>query len=125
MATLSTKFKLTNLILYLSLAAAVGMAIFAMAPTQMNLLLGLTLIIGIVQQGGFTGLYGAAAKAYPTRVRSTGIGWCIGLGRSGAVMGPAAAGYLLAAGLDMSALYFIFAVPMAVGGMIAWRLHIR
>jgi len=125
MATLSTKIKLTNLILYLSIAAAIGMAIFALAPTQLNLLLGLTLVIGIVQQGGFTGLYGAAAKAYPTSVRSTGIGWCIGLGRSGAVVGPAAAGYLLAAGLDMSALYFIFAVPMAIGGMIAWRLHIR
>lgn len=125
MAIMSTKFKLTNLILYLSIAAAVGMVIFAMAPNQLSLLLGLTLVIGIVQQGGFTGLYGAAAKAYPTSMRSTGIGWCIGLGRSGAVVGPAAAGYLIAAGLDMSALYFIFAVPMAVGGMIAWRLHIR
>ena len=125
MAIMSTKFKLTNLILYLSSAAAIGMIIFAMAPTQLSLLLGLTLLIGIVQQGGFTGLYGAAAKAYPTSMRSTGIGWCIGLGRSGAVVGPAAAGYLLAAGLDMSALYFIFAVPMAIGGMIAWRLHIK
>ena len=125
MAVMSTKFKLTNLILYLSTAAAIGMVIFAMAPTQLNLLLGLTLLIGIVQQGGFTGLYGAAAKAYPTSVRSTGIGWCIGLGRSGAVVGPAVAGYMIAAGLDMSALYFIFAVPMAVGGLIAYRLHIN
>ena len=47
------------------------------------------------------------------------------MGRSGAVVGPAAAGYLIAAGLDMSALYFIFAVPMAVGGLIAYRLHIK
>jgi hypothetical protein len=82
-------------------------------------------LIGILQQGGFTGLYGAAAKAYPTNVRSTGIGWAIGLGRFGAVVGPAAAGYLIAAGLDMSANYFIFAIPMAIGGLIAWRLHIR
>ncbi len=125
MAVMSTKFKLTNLIFYLSSAAAIGMVIFAMAPTQLNLLLGMTLVIGIVQQGGFTGLYGAAAKAYPTSMRSTGIGWCIGLGRSGAVVGPAAAGYLIAGGLDMSALYFIFAVPMAIGGIIAWRLHIN
>ncbi|MDG2374831.1 MAG: hypothetical protein P8M18_00630, partial [Woeseiaceae bacterium] len=78
-----------------------------------------------VQQGGFTGLYAAAAKAYPTDIRSTGIGWAIGLGRFGAVVGPAVAGYLIAAGLDMSANYFIFAVPMAVGGLIAYRLQIR
>jgi benzoate transport len=122
---LSTRFKLTNLIFYMAIAAAVAMVIFALAPTRMNLLLALTLLIGILQQGGFTGLYSAAAKAYPTNVRSTGIGWAIGLGRFGAVVGPAVAGYLIAAGLDMSANYFIFAIPMAVGGFIAYRLNIR
>jgi len=125
MGWLSTRFKLTDMICYLSLIAAAGMVIFALVPTQLNLMLVLTLLIGIVQQGGFTGLYGAAAKAYPTDIRSTGIGWAIGLGRFGAVVGPAVAGYMIAAGLDMSANYFIFAVPMAVGGLIAWRLHIR
>jgi len=122
---LSTRFKLTNLIFYMAIGAAVAMVIFALAPTRMNLLLALTLLVGILQQGGFTGLYSAAAKAYPTNVRSTGIGWAIGLGRFGAVVGPAVAGYLIAAGLDMSANYFIFAVPMAVGGFIAYRLNIR
>ena len=124
MAALSTRVRLTNVILYLSLAAAVGMIVFAIAPANLGLLLGLTLVIGIVQQGGFTGLYSAAAKAYPTQIRSTGIGWCIGLGRTGAVAGPAIAGYLIAAGLDMSANYIIFAIPMAVGGLIAYFLHI-
>ena len=124
MGWLSTRYKLTNLILYLSVTAAVGMVIFAMAPNQLNLLLVMTLLIGIVQQGGFTGLYAVAAKAYPTHIRSTGIGWAIGLGRFGAVVGPAVAGYLIAAGLGMSANYIIFAVPMAVGGLIAYRLHI-
>ncbi len=124
MGWMSTKWKLTNLILYLSVASAIGMVIFAMAPTKLNLLLVLTLLIGILQQGGFTGLYGVAAKAYPTHIRSTGIGWSIGLGRLGAVFGPAVAGYLIAAGLDMSANYIIFAIPMAVGGAIAYRLHI-
>ena len=125
MGTLSTKFKLTDMICYLSVASAAGMVVFALAPSELTLLLVLTFVIGILQQGGFTGLYGAAAKAYPTNVRSTGIGWAIGLGRFGAVVGPAVAGYLIAAGLDMSANYFIFAVPMAVGGLIAYRLHIR
>jgi predicted MFS family arabinose efflux permease len=125
MGWMSTKWKLTDLIFYLSAASAVGMIIFAMAPNQLTLLLALTFVIGILQQGGFTGLYGAAAKAYPTNIRSTGIGWSIGLGRFGAVIGPAAAGYLIAAGFSMSSNYFIFAVPMAVGGFIAYRLHIK
>lgn len=124
MGWMSTKWKLTNLIFYMSAASAVGMVIFAMAPNRLTLLLSLTLVIGILQQGGFTGLYGVAAKAYPTKIRSTGIGWSIGLGRLGAVIGPAAAGYLIVAGFSMSANYFIFAIPMAIGGYIAYRLHI-
>jgi len=125
MGWLSTRYKLTDLICCLSVAAAIFMVVFALAPKQLNLLLALTLVVGIFQQGGFTGLYSAAAKAYPTTIRSTGIGWSIGLGRFGAVVGPAAAGYLIAAGVDMSANYIIFAVPMAIGGLIAFRLHIR
>ena len=125
MAWMSTRWKLSNLIFLLSFSSAVGMVIFAYAPNQLNLLMILILLIGILQQGGFTGLYGAASKVYPTEIRSTGIGWAIGLGRSGAVAGPAIAGYLIVAGFDMSANFIIFAVPMAIGGFIAYLLHIR
>lgn len=124
MGYLSTRVKLSNLILTMAVSSAVGMVVIALVPNQLTVLLGLTLAIGILQQGGFTGLYGAAAKAYPTAIRSTGIGWGIGLGRLGAVVGPAAAGYLIVAGLDMSANYIVFALPMAIGGCIAYLLHI-
>jgi AAHS family 4-hydroxybenzoate transporter-like MFS transporter len=124
MGWMSIKWRLTNLIFYMLVSSAVFMVIFALAPENLILLLGLTLLIGILQQGGFTGLYATAAKVYPTAIRSTGIGWAIGLGRFGAVVGPAAAGYFIATGLDMSANYIIFAIPMAIGGLIAYRLHI-
>jgi len=124
MGWMSTRWKLTNLVFYLLTASAVGMVVFAMAPNQLTLLMTLILLIGILQQGGFTGLYGTAAKIYPTEIRSTGIGWAIGLGRTGAVAGPAVAGYLIAAGFDMSANFYFFAVPIAIGGMIAYRLHV-
>ncbi|MEM8983947.1 MAG: 4-hydroxybenzoate transporter, partial [Pseudomonadota bacterium] len=79
----------------------------------------------IALQGGFTGMYSAAVKAYPTSIRSTGIGWCVGLGRSGAVIGPYVAGLLIAAGFDMAQNFLLFAAPFAVGGLIAWTLKIR
>ena len=122
---LSTRFKLTNLIFGLLALSAAGMLAFALAPADKNLLLAMIFVVGLCQQGGFTGLYSAAAKAYPTGIRSTGIGWCVGLGRSGAVIGPAVAGYLIYFGFDMSANFIVFAVPMAIGGFIAYTLHIR
>ena len=121
---LSIKWKLTNLIFNLSIASAISMIAFALAPNELNTLLILIVMIGILQQSAFTGLYGVAAKAYPTEIRSTGVGWAIGLGRTGAVIGPAVAGYLILAGYDMSANFMFFSIPMIVCGFIAYRLHI-
>ena len=87
--------------------------------------LSLVFFIGILFQGGFTGLYAVAAKAYPSTVRSTGVGWAIGLGRTGAIIGPGVAGFLIVAGFDMSANFYIFSVPVILGGIIAYRLHVR
>lgn len=123
-SALSTRFRLTNLVFGLSAASAMLMVVFAYTPRELDLMLGLILFIGILQQGGFTGLYSTAAKLYPTSIRSTGIGWAIGLGRFGAVVGPAAAGYLIAAGFDMASNFILFAVPMAIGGFIAFTLRI-
>jgi len=121
---LSTRYSLTNLVFALSASAGALMVVFAYASADLGVLLALILAIGILQQGGFTGLYSTAAKVYPTGIRSTGIGWAIGLGRSGAVAGPAVAGYLIDAGFDMSANFTVFAVPVAVGGFIAYLLHV-
>ena len=125
LGALSTRLKLTNLVFVFLLSSAVCMVIFATAPDQLNLLLVVIFFMGILQQGGFTGLYAVAAKVYPTEIRSTGIGWAIGLGRFGAVLGPAAAGFLIAAGLSMSANYYVFAVPMALGGLISYWLRVK
>jgi AAHS family 4-hydroxybenzoate transporter-like MFS transporter len=122
---LSTRWKLTNIVFVLMFSASIFMVVFAAIPGDIDFLLTLIFIIGLLQQGGFTGLYAAAAKAYPTSMRSTGIGWSIGLGRFGAVAGPAVAGYLIAGGLDMAANFYIFAVPLAASAIIAYRLHLR
>jgi MFS family permease len=125
LGSLATRWKLSTLVSVFLFSSAVLMVVFAAAPNQLALLLVLTSLIGFLQQGGFTGLYAIAAKVYPTEIRSTGIGWAVGLGRFGAVAGPAIAGFLIASGLNMSGNYFVFAVPMAIGGLLAYRLHIN
>jgi MFS family permease len=122
---MSTRWRLTNLVSLFLVAGAIGMVIFAMAPNQLDLLMVIIFFTGVLQHGGFTGLYATAAKMYPTEIRATGIGWAIGLGRSGAVAGPAVAGYLIAAGLGMSANFYVFSVPLAIGGLFAYFLKVR
>lgn len=125
LGALATHWKLTNLVCFFLISSAIGMVAFALAPTTENLLLALIFMIGMLQQGGFTGLYAVAAKIYPTEVRSTGVGWAIGLGRFGAVVGPAIAGVMIASGISMAGNFFIFAIPMLLGGILAFWLHVH
>ena len=52
---------------------------------------------------------------YPTALRSTGLGWGLGIGRIGAILGPLAVGYLLTSGWASGAVFAALAVPMLVG----------
>jgi AAHS family 4-hydroxybenzoate transporter-like MFS transporter len=52
---------------------------------------------------------------YPTALRSTGLGWGLGIGRIGAIMGPLAVGYLLTSGWPAPTVFAVMAVPMLVG----------
>jgi benzoate transport len=122
---LSTRVSLSRLVSSFMMTSAILMVVFAALPGEQTALIVVITLIGALMQGGFTGLFAIAAKIYPTEIRSTGIGWGIGLGRIGAVAGPAIAGYLIAAGLSTSANFTIFAVPLALSAVFAWYLRIR
>lgn len=65
------------------------------APQSM-MLAGLAgLAIGFFLSAGQFLLYTAGAEIYPAAVRSTGVGFSVGIGRLGAVAGPLLAGLLL------------------------------
>lgn len=57
---------------------------------------------GIV--GSQLGLNGFGAAAYPIALRSTGIGWALGVGRLGGIVGPILGGLLLHLGFSPSAI---------------------
>ena len=52
---------------------------------------------------------------YPTALRSTGLGWGLGIGRIGAIVGPLAVGYMLTAGWSSAAVFTATAIPMLLG----------
>jgi AAHS family 4-hydroxybenzoate transporter-like MFS transporter len=67
-----------------------------------------------VQKGGNA----LSVHFYPTALRSTGLGWGLGIGRIGAIVGPLAVGYLLTAGWPSSAVFLATALPMLVGATV-------
>jgi MFS transporter, AAHS family, 4-hydroxybenzoate transporter len=58
------------------------------------------------------------ANFYDTALRSTGVGWAIGIGRIGSIVGPAMGGILIAAGVTAGTL-FVLIGAMSVGSGVA------
>jgi AAHS family benzoate transporter-like MFS transporter len=55
---------------------------------------------------------------YPMAIRSTGLGWALGIGRSGAIIAPIVIGVLVALKLPLQQNFIAIAIP-AVIGMLA------
>lgn len=114
----AARFRIGHLIRGYMIAAAVFLVIFS-AKIPLFLVLAVAMLIGLFLQGGFSGFYSLAAKLYPADVRSSGIGWAIGIGRGGAIIGPLAGGLLLAREIPLWAIFAAFAVPLVISGVLA------
>ncbi|HTH96417.1 MAG TPA: MFS transporter [Stellaceae bacterium] len=71
-------------------------------------------LVGFVVLGLQKGMNAVCVYYYPTALRATGLGWGLGIGRLGAVIGPTLAGILIQAKLPVASLFYWAAVPMLV-----------
>ena len=92
--------------------------------TAVPLLTIVVFIAGWCVIGGQPGLNALAATYYPTYMRSTGIGWGLGIGRVGAIVGPIVGGRLVDLEWGADQMFLAFAVPALVSTLIMIGLHV-
>jgi benzoate transport len=109
---------------YLSVAA-VAMLIFGGIAMPVALTLMMALIIGVTVQGGFNGFWALAAKLYPAEMRSTGVGWALGVGRIGAVLGPIVGGFMVGAHVPLAAIFAAYAAPLIAAAAMTLRISVK
>ena len=104
-------------ILFIALIALVAMPYLALVIVIF--FSGMTII------GSQTGANAACGKLYPARMRTSGLGWALGIGRLGGIAAPVLGGYLLSVGLPPRHIFLsacLFAVIAAVAtGLLALR----
>ncbi|MFI6284618.1 MFS transporter [Streptomyces sp. NPDC051018] len=101
-----------RLLIVFTTLSALFMALFIVATPVLGVAYVLGIVIGGLVNGCIAGLYTLAPSLYGPRLRTTGVGWAIGIGRAGAILAPTAAGVLLDSGWTPAQLYF------AVGGVV-------
>jgi AAHS family 4-hydroxybenzoate transporter-like MFS transporter len=105
-----------RMVLVALLLAAIGFYTFATAtglgqwPTTAILALAGVGVIGA--QVGVTAL---ASITYPVAMRATGLGWALGVGRVGSIVGPTIGGIMLATAADPRSVYLGCVIPVLVG----------
>jgi AAHS family 4-hydroxybenzoate transporter-like MFS transporter len=86
---------------------AVFIAMIALVALPVMFLYVVTFLAGMTIIGSQTGLNGTCGKLYPARMRTSGLGWALGIGRLGAIVAPVMGGYLLAIGMQPTRIFLI------------------
>jgi MFS transporter, AAHS family, 4-hydroxybenzoate transporter len=93
------------------LGSALSVALVGYAAPSVGMVILLQGLFGLFMGGGSSGLIALAAIYYPTAIRSTGVGWAMGMGRVGSFTGPLVVGSLVAAGLSTANIFVALGAP--------------
>ena len=104
------------------LAAEFGMSVLLIGalgvlPSSVGLITGAAFALGIVVQGAQAGLNALVTDFYPTTIRSTGVGWALGVGRIGSIVGPALGGLVLSLNWSLQQIFLAGMVPALCAGL--------
>lgn len=85
----------------------------------------LSFAVGFCLLGASSNLYTLALRIYPAQIRITGLGWCLGVGRIGSIISPAAAGLMLGVGVAASNVLAIFAIITVFSAILTRKVPFR
>ncbi len=96
---------------------AVLIASLGLITASFLLIAAVALLLGFFVTGAQAGINVLAASFYPTAIRSTGLGWALGIGRVGSIVGPVLAGVMLSIGWQPRQILIAGAVPALIAAL--------
>ena len=114
------------MLMFAFLLAVAGFYTFATVPGMAQWsTTALLMATGFGVIGAQVGITTLASMIYPVPMRSTGLGWALGVGRVGSIIGPAVGGLMIATVADPKSVYLVCIVPALVGAasiaLLRWR----
>jgi predicted MFS family arabinose efflux permease len=115
---LSTRVPIKGLAIGVVLLMSVTIASFGSLPADVMVLGAASIVLGFFMWAASAAAYSVIALSYPPRVRASGIGLVITVGRAGSMLGPYTAGVLLEEGMGRSELTLWLAVPAVLCALL-------
>src|SRR5688572_9385941 len=102
--------------------ATVSIAFIGSPGISLALLFVIVFVAGWCVVGGQPGINAFAATYYPTYLRSTGVGWGLGVGRAGAIVGPIIGGEFMRLKWSAQDMFLAAALPALVSAIVMFSL---
>jgi len=102
-------------------AGAAFTALISLLAMPYGLLVAVIFLSGLTTTGSQTGANATCGKLYPARMRTSGLGWALGIGRLGGIAAPPLGGWLLSLGLPPRQI-FLSACGFALVAAVATAL---
>jgi len=112
---IAQKLKLRPLVIGAMVAGFLAIGLFGTGFTNLTHIALSAALAAFFINAGVVGMYPVLAQTFPARLRASGIGFVIGIGRGGSAIGPVIAGALFAGGSSL----LIVSLVMGMGGLIA------
>lgn len=103
--------------------AAVGVGGIGVLAPSIPGVASLQILVGLGLGCASSGVIALAAVAYPAIVRSTGVGWALGIGRIGSFVGPLMVAALVAAAWAVPGVFAVLGAVCLVGGLASASLR--
>jgi AAHS family 4-hydroxybenzoate transporter-like MFS transporter len=105
-----------RMVLVALLLAGLGFYTFATATEMQQWTTAAVLALaGVGVIGAQVGANALATMTYPVAMRATGLGWALGVGRVGSIVGPTIIGLMLASAADARSVYLWCLAPISIG----------
>lgn len=113
---IAARFAVKRVLVVFFVLSAGGFALYALSTGALPTALMAAALLGFLVNAGIAGMFSIGPIYYSSDVRATAVGFITGMGRVGAIISPIVAGSLIDGGWAPGNLYFLFIVPMLVGG---------
>jgi MFS transporter, AAHS family, 4-hydroxybenzoate transporter len=104
---------------------AIFIALIALVTMPYTILLAVIFFSGMTIIGSQTGANATCGALYPARMRTSGLGWALGIGRLGAIAAPALGGYLLSLKMAPTRIFLSACLFAIIAGIATALLALR
>jgi MFS transporter, AAHS family, 4-hydroxybenzoate transporter len=103
----------------------VFVALVGTTTSSLGAIVAVTFAAGFCVSGAQKSVNAAAVVFYPAAVRTTGVGWALGIGRLGSIVGPLAGGWLMSRGWSNAGIFQLMAIPMLCAAVVIFSMGLR